>query len=456
MRASDMAQLRFIFISWVSLVLLVVLLHQSILTYVEQTYHNFSESKSVVGKFFGTIYAQVMLDDNALFVAMDLMSDTLEQVRKDIFRFGDSFDMSLEGEDTESSQNHAMSEVHRVSPPTESQESKHSKPDAESLESSLDTTFDANDMRQSSDIPTQSSLKASEDSVNNDLAKDFASNLEELFPAPTHHDTQSLSDDLSKTSENPASLQDSLPRVQEQETPRDLLESSSPIPQRVIANPYIEVNEGANVLLIGDSMMQGVAPYIVKSLKKHHIHGINLSKHSTGLTYKHYFDWESATREALSKNPHIELVVVILGANDPWTMKKSIAFKTPPWEEIYLSRIQEIIDVAQDYGARVVWYEVPAVREEKLNAKIAYLNDLYERSVRESGEFFLQTNGIITQGAHYSAFIKNAKGKSVQVRIDDGVHFTSRGYKIMADILLNQLIIVPNQAFHTESQEDKD
>lgn len=82
-----------------------------------------------------------------------------------------------------------------------------------------------------------------------------------------------------------------------------------------------------------------------------------------------------------------------------------------------------------------------------------YLNSLYERVVKEEGEYFLQSNGIITQGGKYSAFIKNANGKSVQVRIDDGVHFTARGYQIMANIFLNALEIIP-QVKELDVQED--
>lgn len=205
-------------------------------------------------------------------------------------------------------------------------------------------------------------------------------------------------------------------------------------------------------MLIGDSMMQGVAPYLLRTFKKVKIQGINLSKHSTGLTYKHYFNWELATRDALEKNPQISLIVVLLGANDPWSMKKGIAFKSPLWEEIYTQRIDEILQVAREYGVRVAWYEVPSVREKSLNDKIMYLNSLYEESVKQSGEYFLQSNGIVTQGGKYSAFIKNAKGKSVQVRADDGVHFTTRGYQIMANILLNSLEVLPLENAPQESE----
>ena len=81
-------------------------------------------------------------------------------------------------------------------------------------------------------------------------------------------------------------------------------------------------------------------PYVLKTFKKVNLRGINLSKHSTGLTYKHYFNWEAALKDTFAKNPDIALVVVLLGANDPWGMK-NISFKSVRWEETYIQRIEE-------------------------------------------------------------------------------------------------------------------
>lgn len=75
-------------------------------------------------------------------------------------------------------------------------------------------------------------------------------------------------------------------------------------------------------------MMQGIAPYMLKTFKKLNLKGINLSKHSTGLTYPHYFNWAEAITQAFATYDNIAIVVVILGANDPWSMKKNIAFKS--------------------------------------------------------------------------------------------------------------------------------
>ncbi|MGC6031707.1 hypothetical protein VU661_25030, partial [Enterobacter kobei] len=75
------------------------------------------------------------------------------------------------------------------------------------------------------------------------------------------------------------------------------------------------------VLLIGDSMMEGVAPGVLKIIReKHHVTGINLSRRSTGLAYPGFYNWPAKTAETLRQTPSIGLLVVFLGPNDPWDM----------------------------------------------------------------------------------------------------------------------------------------
>ncbi len=53
----------------------------------------------------------------------------------------------------------------------------------------------------------------------------------------------------------------------------------------------IEIADGQKALFIGDSLMQGVAPWVMRQLQsKHKIDSIDLSKHSTGLAYSKFFD----------------------------------------------------------------------------------------------------------------------------------------------------------------------
>ena len=455
-----MRALQFVFIALFTFLQLLFYLHSSIVSYVEQQYHNFSESENTFIEFVGSAYNALYLQDNALFALSDKLMGELESLRSKVFGLLEVGQIEQDMEELDFKQDSALQgrdsqkDSSDTNLDTRAESHTGSQPhdlDSKTLESNpQDSTLQENhslDSDSKESNPIEAVLKNI--TTTDDSAPTLPKDLQDLSNLPTSNPQTESTLDFSKPF--PQDLPKPTPPTQPtQPTPPPLQESYTPL--RSINNPRIQVSEGDGVLLIGDSMMQGVAPYLLRTFKKVKIQGINLSKHSTGLTYKHYFDWELATRDALEKNPQISLIVVLLGANDPWSMKKGIAFKSPLWEEIYTQRIDEILQVAREYGVRVAWYEVPSVREKSLNDKIMYLNSLYEKSVKQSGEYFLQSNGIVTQGGKYSAFIKNAKGKSVQVRADDGVHFTTRGYQIMANILLNSLEVLPLENAPQESE----
>lgn len=460
-----MRALQFVFIALFTFLQLLFYLHSSIVSYVEQQYHNFSESENVFMEFVGSAYNTLYLQDNALFALSDKLMGELESLRSKVFGLLEVGQIEQNQEDLDSKQDSALQGRDLQKDSSDTNLDKRAESHTESQPHNLDSkTLESNpqdsnpqDSTLQEKPPLDSDSKESNPieavlkniATTDDSAPTLPKDLQDLSNLPTSNPQTESTLDFSKPF--PQDLPKPTPPTQPlQPTPPPLQESYTPL--RSINNPRIQVSEGDGVLLIGDSMMQGVAPYLLRTFKKVKIQGINLSKHSTGLTYKHYFNWELATRDALEKNPQISLVVVLLGANDPWSMKKGIAFKSPLWEEIYTQRIDEILQVAREYGVRVAWYEVPSVREKLLNDKIMYLNSLYEKSVKQSGEYFLQSNGIVTQGGKYSAFIKNAKGKSVQVRADDGVHFTTRGYQIMANILLNSLEVLPLENAPQESE----
>ena len=117
-----------------------------------------------------------------------------------------------------------------------------------------------------------------------------------------------------------------------------------------IDNTKLEVHKGDEFLFIGDSLMQGVAIALNRDLIDLGLKANDLSKQNTGLSYKSYFDWAKATKEAFAKNPNIKYLVVLLGANDPWDIKKGGVyhrFGSDSWIDIYTYRVNEIINIAK-------------------------------------------------------------------------------------------------------------
>ncbi|MBS4406755.1 SGNH/GDSL hydrolase family protein [Campylobacter vulpis] len=211
-----------------------------------------------------------------------------------------------------------------------------------------------------------------------------------------------------------------------------------------IDNTKLEVSLNEEFLLIGDSLMQGVAVALNKDLKALGLKVVDLSKQNTGLSYKSYFDWAKETTKTLQNNKNIKYLIVLLGANDPWDIKKGgiyHRFNSKSWLEIYTQRVDEILKIAAKYNAKVLWYEVPPVKKEDLNKKLSILNQIYSQEILKNKGIFINTKLFFSKNDAYSAYIKDENNKSIKVRSDDGVHFTPSGAKEMSKLLLEYIKI---------------
>lgn len=209
-----------------------------------------------------------------------------------------------------------------------------------------------------------------------------------------------------------------------------------------IDNTKLELQNGDEFLFIGDSLMQGVAVALNRDLRNLNLKVTDLSKQNTGLSYKSYFDWSKATNEAFVQNSNIKYLVVLLGANDPWDIKKGgnyHRFGSPSWIDIYTSRVDEIIKIAKKHKAKVFWFEIPPIKKEDLNKKIQVLNKIYSDEILKNKEIFINTKLFFSVNDEYSAYIKDENNRSIKVRTDDGVHFTPSGARKMSKLLLEHI-----------------
>lgn len=218
----------------------------------------------------------------------------------------------------------------------------------------------------------------------------------------------------------------------------------------------IVLNQNDKVFFAGDSLMQGVAPYVKKMLfKQYRIESIDLSKRSTGLSYPKAFDWPKTINDKLSEDPSIKLLVVFLGANDPWDFPvkgyaTNVRFKSKLWEKHYRLRIASILEHVQKHRVQVLWLAPPCMRKKKLNDGMVYLNKLYQSELEKTQQHFLTTNELL--GCSYekfNSFVETNKEK-IRVRVDDGVHFTPSGQKILAKAIMEKIIFKKLEDVHSE------
>lgn len=231
------------------------------------------------------------------------------------------------------------------------------------------------------------------------------------------------------------------------EKPETIVEPEANI--SFIDNTKLEISLSEEFLLIGDSLMQGVAVALNKDLKNLGLKVVDLSKQNTGLSYKSYFDWAKETTKTLQNNKKIKYLVVLLGANDPWDIKKGgiyHRFNSKSWLEIYTQRVEEILKIAAKYNAKVLWYEIPPVKKDDLNKKLSILNQIYSQEILKNKGIFINTKLFFSKNDAYSAYIKDENNKSIKVRSDDGVHFTPSGAKEMSKLLLEYIKLKDNNA----------
>lgn len=198
------------------------------------------------------------------------------------------------------------------------------------------------------------------------------------------------------------------------------------------------------ILLVGDSLMQGLAPHLITNLKrKYKVESMDLSKHSTGLTYPAFFDWPATVEDAFELEDYT-VVIVFLGANDPWDMTihgRYIRFGSEPWAAVYRERVARIINTAATHRARLVWLGVPPLGREDLIGKAPTLNAIYAEEVAKMPLFarFVATDPTLTaDGSSFAKFLELPDRGSVMVRTDDGVHLTTQGHRLLANLTLTQ------------------
>lgn len=241
------------------------------------------------------------------------------------------------------------------------------------------------------------------------------------------------------------STESTLEIIDNQQEPELLAPLPEPTPEAIAAaQGPIPLSADDRILLVGDSLMQGLAPHLITNLKrKYKVESMDLSKHSTGLTYPAFFDWPATVEDAFELEDY-SVVIVFLGANDPWDMTihgRYIRFGSEPWAEIYRERVARIINTAAAHRARLVWLGVPPLGREDLIGKAPTLNAIYAEEAARMPLFarFVATDpALTTDGSSFTKFLELPDRGSVMVRTDDGVHFTTQGHRLLANLTLTQ------------------
>jgi hypothetical protein len=200
------------------------------------------------------------------------------------------------------------------------------------------------------------------------------------------------------------------------------------------------------VLLIGDSMMQGLGPWVQKHFKSSGTSVLDYSKHSTGLVNKAYYNWPEKLSFLMDQYKP-DLVMVMLGTNDHLDMvmqdKQYVRYRSEAWYRHYSERVQQMAFTVLNQGAALVWIGLPAMRETWYEDAAKVTTPIFEREMQALGMPFIDARPVLLEPSEtYSHYLSQGERK-VLARAGDGIHLAPYGNQVLMKAIFDRVTFCP-------------
>lgn len=231
--------------------------------------------------------------------------------------------------------------------------------------------------------------------------------------------------------------------------PARLFASSSPEPETsTLSRPA----PAHTVAVIGDSLSIGLGKEMERVFaSRQDVAFTRLGKVSSGLAKPEFFDWEkNAARMASSLEP--DVVVIMIGANDNKNILtedgRTIYFTDPGWDAAYAARASLLVDACRAHKpqARIFWIGTPVMADATLARDVKRINAaLAGMCASKDGCTFIDTWNILADGeGRFATMAVQPTGEPSAIRLDDGVHITPAGSRLLASRCLESILPAMN------------
>lgn len=196
------------------------------------------------------------------------------------------------------------------------------------------------------------------------------------------------------------------------------------------------------VAVFGDSLAEGIWGSLYRALERDpRVQILKRAQHSTGFSRPDYYNWEENLAKFLEEDD-IDLAVFSVGFNDVQSLYYpeggNPRFGTDAWVAEYRNRVEEAMGLLQARGIPTYWVGLPVTRSESFAENIARLNEIYRAEAGEFGVRFVPTWEItVDENGNYSAYLPDSDGRVRNMRANDGIHFTTRGYDVLSRAVLS-------------------
>ena len=136
----------------------------------------------------------------------------------------------------------------------------------------------------------------------------------------------------------------------------------------------------------------------------------------------------------------VDAVVIMVGINDLQPLKDGGDTLDPlsdKWRTVYAQRIENFVAPFHDAHIPVVWVGLPPMQDEKFNAQVSALNEIYRDTAEKAGANYIDIwDAFVDENGHFSAFGPDVDGQNTKLRSGpNGIYFTKAGSRKLAHFL---------------------
>lgn len=205
----------------------------------------------------------------------------------------------------------------------------------------------------------------------------------------------------------------------------------------------------ATIAVVGDSLADGIWGAIYRDfLGCETVSVLRVTAVSDGLTKSSPDEWKRRLDKAIGDAPVADLVLVQLGANDIKPVRDGngrALFGDPAWDTAYVGRASALAtQLAQD-AQGLIWLGLPIVGDADREADYRHVSTLQQQTVADVVKAAMNVSFLDIHDSSMfgtGGFTQNAEvdGATVQLRANDKVHFTERGYDMIFGLVRPEVI----------------
>ncbi|CAM8342478.1 SGNH hydrolase-type esterase domain containing protein [Candidatus Methylopumilus universalis] len=206
-----------------------------------------------------------------------------------------------------------------------------------------------------------------------------------------------------------------------------------------VIQPFVlkAVELDKKILIVGDSLADGLWLGINNDrdrIKKENLiifKGSIQGQTITGMNFFSYIDKVSSYKNDFGP----DYIIIFIGANDQtpnFSSKKVGNFTLENWKSQFKRNAITLIDSLKMKPEKVYWVSLPIMRDVKTNQDAQIINQILKEIGAEKKINIVDIEKEFTDNAGSFVMALNINNKFMQIRADDGIHFTTAGYKLIS------------------------